>query len=142
MKEQEVARRLGVAQFRTDELEPTQQARPAPTPSEVIAHDLVGDAEQPGSLHIRTRHLVDPSPGNGEYLGGSILGVDRAEAPQAIAVDRVEMRLEEGIERALTTIQSLGLHVKRYVPGSLCPLTQSCTIRRTHQNGGRLPDTA
>ena len=110
MDKPEVVGRTRVGRTERGELEAFDESRPTPTPPELVADHPVRDTQQPCPFGLRCRQLIHPAPGNGEDLGGGILGVGSPEAPQAVADDRVVVGLEEGIETVLPAIQSLRLH--------------------------------
>ena len=67
----------------------------------LIADHAVCDRQQPGFCHVRVRNLIEASPGNGENLGGHVLGVGRVQATDAVAKDIGVMPFKEIIETLL-----------------------------------------
>jgi hypothetical protein len=57
--------------------------------------DLVaGDAVQPGQSLFTIGHALDLSPSHRKHFGDDVVDVVRRDPPQAVAVDRREVRVE------------------------------------------------
>lgn len=67
--------------------ESIRQPGPAPSPPVMISHYPIGDRQQPGSRWLTNRYVLEPAPGDGKYLGGSIFTVGEAEPPEAVPIN-------------------------------------------------------
>jgi hypothetical protein len=64
----------------------------------LIPHYPIGDGEQPGTGWLTCRYLLEPTPGDSKYLGGSIFAIGGTETPEAVPIDGEIVLRKERVE--------------------------------------------